>query len=360
MALFNMDLKAIRQYVTHSGKEVARVERNLNGLSADDKAELIRTPEVQVSLMQEAVKLNLAFLEKVTALIEAGQKSLAADEQAKQIEVTLPAYKQVERMLFTIVREWSTEGEEERKECFERLLGALEGHLASARDAAASSGAGRPRVLCPSAQLGRLPFEVQSRGFDCEGCEEHPLLYFCSEILRKEGATAEAHLIRPFVLGTCNRVKAADNVRDINFPQVPVPSPSLPPTKLANFARVYDSAAARASFDAVLTNHCLDTSGNIFRYVRTVAHVVKPGGIWANFGPLAFEHGGNDEGQGHGVEISWEELKYAVSHFFEIKEEAVVQSLYAENARAMMQFQFGCIFFSAVRNDKPAPGIGEK
>jgi len=336
------------------------VTRNLTGLSADDKAELIRSPEVQISLMQDAVNLNLAFLEKVNTLVETGQKSLAADEQTKHIEVTIPSQKSVEKMLFTVVREWSKEGEEERAECFQRLLGALEGHLASARDEAASSGAARPRVLIPSAQLGRLPFEVQSRGFDCESCEENALLYFCSEFVRHEGADAEAHLIRPFALGTCNRVRAADNVRDINFPEVPVPAASLPRTRLANFAHLYNSSATRATFDAVLTNHCLDTSGNIFRYVRTVAHVVRPGGIWANFGPLAFEQGGNDEGHGHGVEVSAEELKFAVSQFFDIKDEAVVQGLYAENARAMMQFQFGCIFFSAVRNDKPVPGIGEQ
>jgi len=336
------------------------VTRNLNGLSDDDKAELIRSPDVQISLMQDAVNMNLAFLEKITSLIETGQKSLAEDEQAKHIQLTIPSHKSVEKMLGGVVREWSKEGEEERAECFQRLLGALESHLASARDEAASSGAARPRVLCPSAQLGRLPFEVQNRGFDCESCEEQALLYFCSEFLRHEGADAEAHRIRPFALETCNRVKANDNVRDINFPEVPVIAASLPRTRLASFTKLYDSSATRATFDAVLTNHCLDTSGNIFRYVRTIAHVVRPGGLWVNFGPLAFEQRGNDEGHGHGVEVSAEELKFAVSHFFEIKEEAYVSGLYAENARAMMQFQIGCIFFSAVRNDKPVPGIGEE
>jgi len=336
------------------------VTRNLNGLSDDDKAELIRSPEVQISLMQDAVNLNLAFLEKVASLIETGQKSLAADEQAKRAEVTIASQKSVEKMLFTVVREWSKEGEEERSECFQRLLGALESHLASARDEAKTSGAARPRVLCPSAQLGRLPFEVQNRGFDCECCEEQALLYFCSEVLRHEGANAEAHCIRPFALHTCNRFKATDNVRDITFPEVSVPAASLPCTRLANFAHLYNSSATRATFDAVLTNHCLDTTGNIFRYVRTVAHVVRPGGLWANFGPLAFEQGGNDEAHGHGVEVSAEELKFAVSQFFDIKEEAVVRALYTDNARAMMQFQLGCIYFCAVRNDKPVPGIGEQ
>lgn len=335
------------------------MERNLTGLSVDDKAELIRTPEVQVSLMKDAVALNLSFLEKVTALMQAAQTSMAGDKIGKLREGSCPSQKSVERLLGTFVREWSKEGEEERRECFQRLLGALEAHLNSARDAAASSGAAAPRVLCPSAALGRLPFEVQSRGFACEACEDQALSYFGSEFLRQGGAAADAHLIRPFVLGTCNRVRATDNVRDIQFPEVAVSADSLPPIHLADFGRRYDAAATRATFDAVLTSYCLDSSANIFRYVRTVAHVIRPGGLWANFGPLAFDQS-HDEAHGQGVEVSWEELKFAISHFFEIKEEAFVDALYAENARAMMQFQYSCVFFSAVRNDKPAPGIGEK
>lgn len=334
------------------------MQRNLTGLSADDKAELIRSPDEQVSKMQEAVSANLAFLGKLTALIQAAQTSMAGDGLDKLREAGCPSTKTVEKTLWHFVREWSKEGEDERGECFQRLLGALEGHLASDRETAASSGAKPPRVLCPGAQLGRLPFEVQSRGFECEACEARALLYFGSQFIRESCSTSEGHCIQPFVLGTCNRIKATDNVRSIPIPEVAVPSEALPPIRFGEFTRLYDSAPARASFDAVLTNFSLDTTGNIFRYVRTVAFVTRPGGLWANFGPLAFDQS-HDEAHGQGVEVSWEELKFAISHFFEIKEEAFVDSVYAENARAMMQFQYSCVYFSAIRNDKPALGIGE-
>jgi len=199
---------------------------------------------------------------------------------------------------------------------------------------------------------------VQRLGYACEALEDQALLYFGSEYLRKNGDKVEAHCIRPYVLGTCNRIRATDNVRDVKFPQVAVPADSLPSIRMANFVQHCDSKAMCASFDAVLTSYCLDTSGNIFRYLRTVAHAIRPGGLWANFGPLAFDQG-HDEAHGQGVEISWEELKFAISHFFEIRDEAVVDALYAENAKAMMQFQYSCVFFSAIRNDKPVPGIGE-
>lgn len=258
-----------------------------------------------------------------------------------------------------MVREWSKEGEEERSECFKRLLGALEAHLCSAREEAMRTDGAPPTVLVPGAQLGRLPYEVQRAGFKCEACEERSLLYFGSEFVRTNGAESEANLIQPFALATCNRLRAEDSVRHVQFPEVPVTPATLPPVRLGEFTRIYNTADARAKFDAVLTSFCLDTTGNIFRYVRTVAHVVRPGGIWANFGPLAFDMS-HDEAHGTGVEVSWEELKYAISCFFEVKEEAFVDSLYGENARSMMQFQYTCIFFTAVRNNEPARGIGEQ
>jgi hypothetical protein len=355
-SLFTVDLEALRQYSNHSDREIKRVSRNLHGLSDDDKAELIRTPELQVSLMEESAALNLAFLQKVTDRIKTAEAPKAGGNLEKLRE-RAPDQKKVEKLLCTIAREWSTEGEEERRQCFQHLLGSLDSHLAAPLEQAKSSGAAVPRILCPSAHLGRLPFEVQKRGYSCEACEDVPFSYFVSELLRQEGGVAEAHCIRPYVLGTCNRVRATDNIRDVRFPEVPVTADSLPHVHLDDFVRRYDTADSRGTFDAVLTNYCLDTSTNIFRYVRTVAHVVRPGGLWANFGPLAFDQS-HDEAHGQGIEVSWEELKFAISHFFEIREEAFVEALYAENARAMMQFQYGCIAFSATRNDKPSPGIG--
>merc|ERR1712060_836972 len=102
-----------------------------------------------------------------------------------------------------------------------------------------------------------------------------------------------------------------------------------------------------------------DTSSNIFRYVRVAAHVVQPGGIWANFGPLAYDQE-HDESHGHGLELSWEELRHAISHFFEVKEEEFVDALHAANCESLMQHQLSCIYFMAVRNEVVSEGIGDR
>lgn len=345
-------LEAIKRFKSNSRSEIDRVSRNLNGLSPDDKAALIRSPDVQVQAMREAVDSNFAFVDKLAEII---QTSEAKYESAAD-DCFGPTAKVVQNLLQTFVREWSEEGLQERSECFEKLLGALEKHLGSQRDSSkASAGAATPRVLCPLTQLGRLAFEVCRRGFQCEACEARPFLFYGSEFARQHFSVKDAHMIQPYVLNTCNRIKAEHHVRQIALPEVAVPS--LPSVRFGDFAHLYDSADTLASFDGVLTSFALDASPNVLRFIRTIAHVVRPGGLWANFGPLAYDSE-HDEGHGGGMELSWEELRYAISHFFELQEECFVDGFHSSNALSMMQLQYSCIYFSGIRNSTAAEGIG--
>mmetsp|Transcript_42810 Transcript_42810/g.126833 ORF Transcript_42810/g.126833 Transcript_42810/m.126833 type:complete len:364 (+) Transcript_42810:80-1171(+) len=349
-------LEAIKAFTEYSNREIARVRRNLTGLSPDDQAALIWKPEDQVKKMQSAVTANLELLEKVAALIRKAEP-VGAKESLSDVP---QGSKSVQALLQTFVREWSAEGQQERKDCFDRLLGALDAHLQPELEKASASGSPAPRVLVPGALLGRLPYEVAQRGYECEACEARVLQYFGSEVVRQlVGGKSEVHRIQPYALNTCNRFKAEDHLRATPIPEVEIKEGQLPPVRFGDFVRLYDDAEARGRYDAVVTAFSLDTSSNIFRYVRTVAHAVRPGGLWTNFGPLAYdtEH---DEAHGHGIELSWEELRYAVSHFFDIQEESFVDAFLATNAESMMQIQYSCIFFKAVRNGTPSPGIGEK
>lgn len=346
-------VEAIRQYKDYSHREVARVRGNLAGLSEDDTASLIWPQEQQVKAMEEAVAANLAMLDTIVELI----KQAPEPNDAGSLEVP-QGVKPVQTLLQTFAREWSAEGAEERKDCFDRLLGALDGHLKDKVQQLKATGAQPPRVLVPGANLGRLPFEVQRRGFACTGSESRVLHYFGSEFVRRNGAKQEEHIIQPYALNTCNRFKMKDHVRQTPVPEHPVTEALLPAIQLGDFLHLYDSAAELASYDALLTAFAVDSTWNIFRFVRTAAHCVKPGGLWANFGPLAYDTD-HDEEHGRGIELSWEELRHAISHFFTVHEEDMVDSFIAANGESMMQIQYTCIYFKATRNDVVAAGIGK-
>jgi len=345
-------LDLIRQYKDYSHREVERVENNLKGLSDDDKASLIWPPQEQIVGMKAAVSANLALLEGICELIR------QAPEPSPEVLDIPQGVKPVQTLLQTFAREWSKPGTEERKNCFDKLLGALDGHLKDTVEKNKAAGVPPPRVLVPGANLGRIPFEVQQRGYSCSGCESRVLHYFGGEFVRKQCAEQEQHIIQPYVLNTCNRFKMQDHIRKTPVPEVAVEDGTLPAIQLGDFLHLYDKASELSAYDAVLTAFAVDTTCNIFRYVRTVAHVVRPGGMWANFGPLAYDTD-HDEEHGRGVELSWEELRFAISHFFDIKEEGFVDAFIAANTESMMQIQYSCIYFKAVRNDVVSAGIGK-
>lgn len=337
------ELESLAAYKEYSNREVQRVHRNLTGLSEDDLASLARPPRDQVQVMQAAVEVNLAFLDELARLVRDRPRPSELPASCT------PSSASVQTLLQTFTREWSLEGAEERRGCFDFLLGALDRCFEGREDLA------NIHVLCPNAHLGRLAFEVQQRGFASEACEARSLLHYGSEIIRG-CEEANQYRIQPFALGTCNRFKTDDHVRATPVPEVL--ATNLPPIRFGEFLGLYATAEAAGSFDAVLTAFALDASPNVVRFVRTVAHCTKPGALWANFGPLAYD-GEADECYGSSLELSWEELKFVISNFFEIQEEATADAQNAGNGASMMQSRLSCVGFVATRNAAPSPGIGQ-
>ena len=54
---------------------------------------------------------------------------------------------------------------------------------------------------------------------------------------------------------------------------------------------VYQDEEYKDAFDAVATVFFIDTAPNLINYIETVKHCLKPGGIWANLGPLLWHSG---------------------------------------------------------------------
>lgn len=73
----------------------------------------------------------------------------------------------VQSTLKQFVRDWSEDGRQERRQCYDPILDELEsiyGNLTSIQRS-------RTKVLVPGAGLGRLAYEIASRGFVCQGNE---------------------------------------------------------------------------------------------------------------------------------------------------------------------------------------------
>lgn len=101
-------------------------------------------------------------------------------------------------------------------------------------------------------------------------------------------------------------------------------------------------------FDGILTCFFLDTAKNIISYIRTIAKIIKKGGLWANIGPLLYHYADLTH---NSIELAWNEIEKIISNWFTIEIVEIKDANYTSNSLSMMKTQYKCIYFEAVRND---------
>jgi len=250
------------------------------------------------------------------------------------------------------VRDWAKEGEGERSSSYAPLIDALKKHMPVNRKTSPA-----PSVLCPGCGLGRLPFELARCGYAAQGNEFSYHMLLGGHLVLNRCHRVEACVIYPYVLSTTNRRGRTDHLSAVRVPDV-CPSTALPQgSKLSmtagEFIEVYKDQ--KGEWDAVLTCFFLDTAKNVFSYIRTIAHIIREGGLWINLGPLLYHYA--EVEKAISIELSWEEVRANIEKYFDFVEgpqEKIAQ--YTGNPGSMVGVRYRCIFFVAVRNSKAAEG----
>lgn len=185
-----------------------------------------------------------------------------------------------------LYRDWSAEGQAERDACMTPIIKALE--------AFAETQTERVRVLVPGAGLGRLVYDLYRIGFDVEGNEISYHQIMASNFLLNY-AGREAHTLYPWALSFSNHLNRENQLQAVRIPDI---SPAEESTRsdqapkgamsmsAGDFCVVYRRPEYESSFDAVATCFFIDTAPNVINYVETVKHILRPGGVWVNLGPL--------------------------------------------------------------------------
>eukprot|EP00741_Cyanophora_paradoxa_P006714 tig00001033_g6494.t1 len=197
------------------------------------------------------------------------------------------------QVLAQLKREWTAAGAEERAEGYGPLLEALEHWHATQgtpRDAV--------RVLVPGAGLGRLAWEIASRGFRAQANEDNTYMLVASFALMNAlaGRGAGAFEICPDAHAALNTRSFAGPCRRLSFPDVDVSSvfqgegePRLT-FAAGDFVETYGGAGAAGAWDVVVTAFFIDTGTNLVKYLATIARALRPGGLWINLGALLYNH----------------------------------------------------------------------
>lgn len=210
-------------------------------------------------------------------------------------------------------RDWAAEGATERAASFGPVFRAAEQQRQWSRRLAQHPQTLPLKVLVPGAGLGRLVFELCRMGFDTEGNEisYHQLL--ASAYVLNCTQRAGQHTIYPWIHTFSNHLTRQNHLRGYKVPDIH-PATELARTPgagdmsmcAADFLCLYSDENHRDAYDVVATVFFLDTAPNLIRYLETIFHCLKPGGILVNVGPLLWHfenqapgnHGRDDDGDG--------------------------------------------------------------
>lgn len=194
-------------------------------------------------------------------------------------------------------RDWSAEGAAEREASFAPVMRAIDAEQAA-------RGPDQPplKVLVPGAGLGRLVFELCLRGCETEGNEisYHQLL--ASSYILNCCERPGKHTIFPWIHTFSNHQSRANHLRSYSIPDVHCATEITEAEKVrrvgsmsmsaADFLCLYAEKDRAEMYDVVASVFFLDTAPNLIRYLETIFHCLKPGGILVNIGPLLWHFEG--------------------------------------------------------------------
>ena len=351
-AAFIKVIASMGMYESASLNEVERWERQAKRLPQRFKADVGNRLHQKAEMARSRISLNQKFLSDVvkgtTIGEQMGMMSAQNTHTRANIDITKPRY-----VLKNVYRDWSVDGQEERRESYGRIIGELKKVLEP------NDGNGnRARVLVPGAGLGRLVVDTCLAGYKCEGCEWSYYMLLISDFILNR-STREGHTIFPWVLETCNIVNSVDQFKPIQVPDfdcsnlsnlVPFDAMSM---SAGDFIEVYSTKDMQGQFDAVLTSFFIDTAQNIAEYIEVLRHCLRPGGFWINLGPLLYhwvDSATYMPKEELSVELSLDDvIEIVASYGFSCQMNKQVESHFVSNKHSMARSIYNCAFFTMVR-----------
>ncbi|EJU01374.1 N2227-domain-containing protein [Dacryopinax primogenitus] len=277
-----------------------------------------------------------------------GSSSVPAHEHRQK--VSEPDMDKLRSTLKQFVRDWSAEGKKERDEQYEPILQALEEHFKDIPE----DGRSDIQVLVPGAGLGRLTWEVVNRGFSCQGNEFSYFMLLSSFFMLNRSPETNKWTIYPHIHSLSNLQSEASLLQPIMIPDVLPGERKQGPdfSQVAgDFEEVYGLGARdqAEAWDAVLTCFFIDTAKNIVSYLEIIRHLLTPGGVWINLGPLLW-HFENNSTKDVSIELNLAEVKVLAEKMgFKIENERMIETTYVGHEDAMLHHVYNCAFWTATK-----------
>mgnify|MGYP002385227029 CR=1 FL=1 len=304
--------------------------------------------------------------EPSTGAAAAGESSAAAARPTSSAE----HFSKVRSTLAQLARDWGGEGGAERDTSYGPVMAALRAALP-----VTAANSNRQRVAVPGCGLGRLVWELARAGYAAQGCEFSYFMLFASHYILNCTDRVATAVIHPWIHDACNHMRGEDMLRGVAVPDV-YPARDLleanPGADLSmaagDFVAIYSTPAQAGAWDAVATCFFLDTAPCVLEYIDVIWHMLRPGGVWVNNGPLLYhwaspaaaadvsEADALDERYLRSLELPYADVRYAmIARGFRVSDETSARTTYAANKLSLQKTVFTTVIFTAT---KPADADG--
>jgi carnosine N-methyltransferase len=339
---FRRIVNAFRFYKGHSLQRVYRTEKYLKSLP-EPHIRLLDNYAKHLDKVRLAIEHNYEIIKVIVRDVAHMFENVDHSDESDQNPIARASVMDMDKVQSTIkqfVRDWSSEGAEERKACYQPIIDEIEQRFPLT--------ACLPRdvhILVPGAGLGRLALEIARRGYTCQGNEFSLFMLFASNFVLNRCKGVNLYRLYPFVHQYTNNYSSSDQVRYIMFPDLD-PSELPPNTQFSmaagDFMEVYQEPD---SWHCVATSFFIDTATNIVAYIETIWKILKPGGYWINLGPLLY-HFADLPGE-DSIEPSYEDVRFVIEKtgFQIVKEQTDVKTTYAQNPYSMLKYEYNSVFF---------------
>lgn len=323
---------------------------------------------------KEAVEQNNRVIEKMLSNVDNLfiNSSTSNIEPQEFTQVHDPDSDKVHITIKQIVRDWTDLGAEERDQCYKPILNEIMSHFDVADMKRNQFKVVRKfkysyvrlcnyfflLQLVPGAGLGRLVYEISLRGFFCEGNEFSLFMLIASNFILNRCLIDNQFEIFPFCHQFVNNLKRDDPLVPCRFPDI---SAFQNPPKgemnmiAGDFVQVYGDPSQHNSWDCVCSCFFIDCANNIVEFLEIIYKILRPGGIFINYGPLLYHY--CDVPKEISIEPSYEDIHEIIEKigFKFLKEDTKVKSKYSQNPSSMAQLEYNSVFFvvqkTAVESD---------
>ncbi|KYQ92636.1 N2227-like domain-containing protein [Tieghemostelium lacteum] len=354
---YKLIVSTLYNYQKYGYKWVDDMESFYHNTLTDQQRLLIPNYISKTKALRVAVLKNSIFLRMIgdefNNVFHEGEQSLKPIPHLTETQATIESMDidlfQIDNLkssLKQFVREWSLEGKAERDQAFQPIKNELESLFAnlSIFDRA------NIKIYCPGSGLGRLPLEIASMGFSCQGIEFSYLMLICSSFMLNKTQKTNEFTIYPYIHQTVNVLKDIEQLKNITIPDI-LPGDILPKV---NPKQEFSMAAGDFTknidmdhWDVICTCFFIDTARNILEYLECIHKILKKGGHWINFGPLLYHFAEKKDS----IELSYEQLRHAITTIgFTIIKEELKDSDYCSNRSSLLKSTYKCQFFVAIKN----------